>query len=197
MNTNTEQAEGLSMGQAIEQAADEKAAGMAALLVQVEATEGAADGQGTGQDGQHQGEQEPQRAPLSVEFADAITTAVTMLEPIFPTLGKVYTPATVERIGMATERVCIKRGWLQNGLFGGQTEELMLAAVLVPVALSTWAAVKADLIAAKVAEKPWLSWVQRVRGWFGGGREASQEKGKVPDMTPGAATVTMGTVAPA
>lgn len=195
MNTNTstqptstdspEQAEGLSMGQAVE-AASEQAASLAALQAQA--------GPEVGQDGQPveqgQGEHvEPERVPLSVEIAEAIGAGVTLLAPIFPTLAKVYTPQTVERLSVATERVCVKRGWLSGGLFGGQSEEIVLAAVLIPVGLSTWAAIRADLTAAHIDSKPWLSWVGRVRGWFAGKRREDEEP-----KQPGANTVTVGTV---
>lgn len=195
MNTNnstqptstasTEQAEGLSMGQAVE-AATEQAASLAALQAQA--------GPEVGQDGQPveqgQGEPiEPERVPLSVEIAEAIGAGVTLLAPIFPTLAKVYTPQTVERLSVATERVCVKRGWLSGGLFGGQSEEIVLAAVLIPVGLSTWAAIRADLTAAHIDSKPWLSWVGRVRGWFAGKRREDDEP-----KQPGANTVTVGTV---
>lgn len=132
-------------------------------------------------------EQEPQRAPLRVELADAITASVTLLEPFFPTLPTVYSPPTVQRLAAATEAVCVKRGWLANGLFGGASEEVMLAAVVIPVGLATWGAVRADLIRAKIEEKPWLSWLARVTGW-------SKRKAKpIPAEKPGAAAVTMGT----
>lgn len=190
-NTHTEQGEGLSMGQALEQASEadsEMAASLAALQAQA--------GPEPGQEGQQGAEgmeaQEHERVPLSVELADAIAMGVNVLAPMFPTLERVYTQQTVQRLAVATERVCNKRGWLQGGLFGGQSEEVMLAAVLVPVALSTWAAIKADLIAARIEQKPWLSWAAKVRGWFGGGKRAKAED-EAP-QEPGAATVAMGTV---
>lgn len=196
-NTSTEQAEGLSMGQAIEQGsegASEQAASLAALVAQA----GPEPGQeGAQQGAEGAGQQEPERVPLSVELADAIAAGVTLLAPVFPTLERVYTQQTVQRLAVATERVCVKRGWLQNGLFGGASEELMLAAVVLPVALSTWAAVKADLIAARIEQKPWLSWVAKVRGWFGGDRREREKAQAEAMQEPGAASVTVGTVAPA
>lgn len=183
--TSTEPAEGLSMGQAVE-ADSEQAASLAALTAQA--------GPEVGQEGQPveqgQGEAvEPERPPLWLEIEEAIGAGVTLIEPIFPTLGKVYTKDTVRRIAVSTERVCVKRGWLSGGLFGGQSEEIVLAAVLIPVGLSTWAAIRADLTAAHIAQKPWLSWVGRVRGWFAGKRREDDEP-----KQPGANTVTVGTV---
>jgi hypothetical protein len=174
--TNTEQAEGLSMGQAVEQADNEQAAALASLMSKVEPEQGAAPAglNYSGADGAGV-DQEPQRVPLAEEIGDAINAAVSMLEPIFPTLQKVYTPAKVQAIGKATERV--------------------LAGVLVPIAFGTWAAVRSDLVAARVAEKPWIGWAQRVRGWFGGKRQ-DEGQGEA-SAAPGAASVTLGTVAAA
>lgn len=174
---------------------DERAAGLSALMAEVEQPQTPGQGQG---EGQGQGaEIEPQAVPLSVEIADAITASVALLSPMFPTLEKVYTDQTVQRLSVATERVCVKRGWLQNGLFGGASDELMLAAVAVPVALSTWSAIRADLVAAHVEARPWLSWTQKVRGWVGGLFKRKERQEDQPQDVPGASVVTVGTVAPA
>lgn len=193
MNTNTE-AQGQDAGAAVV-LEDERAAGLSALLAQVEPQ--AAPGAGSGGPEGQGGEVEPQAVPLSVEIAEAITASVTLLSPMFPTLERVYTEQTVQRLSVATERVCVKRGWLQNGLFGGASDELMLAAVAVPVALSTWSAIRADLVAAHVEARPWLSWTQKVRGWVGGLFKRKERQEGEQEATPGASTVTVGTVAPA
>lgn len=170
-----------------ESEAAEKAASMGALMVLAEQEPQPA---GAVVMAQPQAiEQEPPRAPLRVELADAITASVTLLEPFFPTLPTVYSPPTVQRLAVATEAVCVKRGWLANGLFGGASEEVMLAAVVIPVGLATWGAVRADLIRAKIEEKPWLSWLARVTGWS---KRKAQAKA-IPAEKPGAAAVSMGT----
>lgn len=193
MNTNNE-TQGQDVGAAVAPD-DERAAGLSALMAEVEQPQTPGQGQG---EGQGQGaEIEPQAVPLSVEIADAITASVALLSPMFPTLEKVYTEQTVQRLSVATERVCVKRGWLQNGLFGGASDELMLAAVAVPVALSTWSAIRADLVAAHVEARPWLSWTQKVRGWVGGLFKRKERQEDQPQEVPGANVVTVGTVAPA
>ncbi|WP_290874940.1 hypothetical protein [Aquabacterium sp.] len=191
MNTTTEHTEDTTQASG----PDEMAAGLAALQLKAADDPGAIVPTAPATGAQvAQVEQAPPVA-LSVEIGDAITAGVTLLGPIFPSLGRVYTPETVQRLAVSTEAVCVKRGWLAGGLFGGRAEEVVLAAVLIPVTLSTWAAVKHDLIKARMEEKPWLGWLARVTGW---GRKAKAKA--VPQDRPGAAVASVGTaveVAPA
>lgn len=99
-------------------------------------------------------EQEP-AAPavdLAGELAGLLLTVSAVLKPALPSLEKIYTEEKCASAGAALAAVCNKRGWLQGGVVGGYGEELAALAVVGPMAIATYAGVKADMAAHK--EKP-------------------------------------------
>lgn len=92
------------------------------------------------------GQGEPAAAgpdPLS-EIDGMIQIVVGLLGPVYPSLAKVYTPATRQQLAGAIVPVMEKHGWSLGSLYGEWAEEITLAMVALPVGLATWAAVKAD-----------------------------------------------------
>ena len=98
------------------------------------------------------------RAPLAEELAGLLMMLSGMASPLFPSLGKIYTPETCAAVGGAIAPVCDKYGWLQNGMGGEWGPEIMCVAVVGPIGYATVLAVKNDIAArdakddAKVAQ---------------------------------------------
>lgn len=86
---------------------------------------------------------------LGGELAGLLQVVAGILTPALPSLGAIYTEANCQAAGAAVASVCNKHGWLQGGILGGYAEELAAVAVLGPMAMATYAGVKADLAKAK------------------------------------------------
>lgn len=84
---------------------------------------------------------------LAAEIGGLLTLLSEMAAPAFPSLKKIYTPQTIERASGSIAAVCNKHGWLSGGVMGGWAEEITAAAVLVPLAATTYAGIKADIAA--------------------------------------------------
>lgn len=97
---------------------------------------------------------EPPRPDLAQEITGLVTVAVTVLEPMFPSLKATYTQEVTQAAAQAIAGVCNKRGWMQGGMMGEWGEEIACAAIVGPLAFSTWQGIRADLEArAKAAKK--------------------------------------------
>ena len=84
----------------------------------------------------------------------ALTLAfVAMASPIFPSLGRIYTEQTTEAATNAAAAVCIKHGWLQDGVMGEWGEEIAAAVVILPLAFATVQGVKGDLAEARAKQQ--------------------------------------------
>lgn len=90
-------------------------------------------------------EQEPEAEPLAVQIAGLLGMVVGLAGPVFPSLQMIYTPETIERVGLALAPVCDKHGWLQGGIGGKYKEELMAIAIVGPLAWATYAGVSQDI----------------------------------------------------
>lgn len=129
-------------------------ASQAADLAALEATAATLD---SGAPGAPEPEPEPAAPPvdLAAELSGLVSAVVGMLAPAYPTVAALYTPATIETAAGAVARVCQKHGWLQGGVMGEYSEEITAAAILLPLAIGTVAAVKADNAArANAGKKP-------------------------------------------
>lgn len=87
----------------------------------------------------------PVGTDLAAEIAGLLSSFVLIAKPLLPGLGDVYTTETVAAVSEAVSRVCMKHGWLTDGLMGNWGEEIAAAAVLLPVGLATYQAVKKDV----------------------------------------------------
>lgn len=89
----------------------------------------------------------PQGPDLAAEIGGLVRTVVAVFAPMLPSLPGIYTDATVDTAAGAVAKVCQKHGWLQDGVFGEFGEEITCAMILIPLAVQTNAAVRADLAA--------------------------------------------------
>lgn len=97
--------------------------------------------------------QEVAAAPdLAGELGGAITMAVGMLGPMFPSVQRIYTPEVVTAVSGSVAAVCNKHGWLQDGLMGRYGEEIGCLAVVGPVAVMTYKGIQADIAARQPAQ---------------------------------------------
>lgn len=129
-------------------------------------------------------EPEPQGPDLAREIAGLVTVAVATLGPMFPSLKGIYTKEVTEAAAQAIAGVCNKHGWMQGGLMGKWGEEIACAAIVGPLALTTWQGIRADLAARAPAKAP-----ERLEG--------VNLAAKAPTETPGSKTVTFGAPAAA
>lgn len=89
-------------------------------------------------------EVEPAGPDLGTEIAGAVTMAVALLGPIYPSLKEIYTPETTQAAAGAVAAVCNKHGWLQGGMMGEYGEEITCLLIVGPLALATYKGVQAD-----------------------------------------------------
>ncbi len=109
-----------------------------------------ADGAQPGAAGSAPGEKpDSLSVPLDQEISGLVQVIAKMLTPIFPSLPRVYTDQNCAAIGVSVAAVCKKRGWLPNGIGGEYAAEVQAAFILVPIAISTALAVRADMQAAQ------------------------------------------------
>lgn len=86
------------------------------------------------------------------ELSALLTILSGLFTPIFPCLAKIYTPDTVRNLADSFVPVMTKRGWSTGGILGRFGEEVAFCAVAFPVALATYAGIKADVEAANSAQ---------------------------------------------
>ena len=98
---------------------------------------------------------EPARAPLDAEISGLLQMLSKVVAPILPTVAEIYTAETCATIGAAIAPVCIKHRSMQDGIGGRYGEEILAAAVVLPIAWATVEAARGDLAARKpAAPKP-------------------------------------------
>ena len=90
-------------------------------------------------------------AMLSTEIDSLLQMVVSVLTPALPSLREIYTSEVTQTLAETTARVCVKHGWLQDGIGGKYAEEIALAAVALPIALATYSGIKGDI--AKMKQK--------------------------------------------
>jgi hypothetical protein len=103
-----------------------------------------------------EGDTGPEAGPLntSENIQAVVTTVVTVLSPMFPSLQKVYTPEVVQAVGDATAPLANKYNLNILGWLTKYQEEIAFATVMIPVGMSTYGAVLHDLQAKDQAEEP-------------------------------------------
>lgn len=90
---------------------------------------------------------------LATELEGLIKVAVATLAPMFPSLRETYTPEVTTAAASAIAAVCNKHGWMQGGMFGEWGEEIACAAIVGPLALTTYQGISHDMAAAKARAK--------------------------------------------
>lgn len=90
---------------------------------------------------------------LAEEIAGLVTLAVKVLAPVFPSLPGIYTEEMTGAAAGAVGAVCEKHGWFAGGIAGKYGEELAAALVVGPLAVQTYAAMKADIEKRRAIEK--------------------------------------------
>lgn len=139
----------------------EQAADLAALEAAA-ATAGPEPGSPEAMQIQQQGSAEK----IAGELAALVLAFVAMAKPILPSLSEIYTPDATQVAAHAVAGICVKHGWLGDGLMGEWGEEIAAAVVLVPMGVATYQGIRGDL---------------------------EKRKPKQPDLiAPGAKTVTAG-----
>ena len=123
---------------------------------------------------------------LAQELAGLVTVAVVTLTPLFPSLKDTYTPEVTQAAAGAIAAVCNKHGWMQGGMMGEWGEEIACAAIVGPLAFSTWQGIRADLEARAATAKQIES-----RGLR---QEGPELEAPAPAQQAGAKTVTFGAV---
>ncbi len=88
---------------------------------------------------------EPEPLNNAEHVQAVISTAVTVLTPMFPSLQKVYTPEVTKALADATVPLANKYqvnvlGWMQRW-----AEEIAFATIAIPVGMSTYGAIMHDL----------------------------------------------------
>lgn len=107
---------------------------------------------GTQEQGTALVEQVPEGPGLANELEGAISMAVGIMGPLFPTVVGIYTPEVTKAVSGSVAAVCEKHGWLQDGLMGRYGEEIACMAVVGPVAFATYKAVQTDIAARQPAQ---------------------------------------------
>ena len=91
-------------------------------------------------------------ADLTKEITGLISVLVAMAGPLFPSLVTLYTPEVIQAAGGAIAAVCEKRGWMTGGIFGEWGEEIACAAIVGPLAFSSYQGIQSDMKARKKPE---------------------------------------------
>lgn len=91
-------------------------------------------------------------AKITEELAGLVLMLAAMSAPLLPSLPRIYTPEVTQAAAAAVAAVCVKHGWLDDGLTGRWGEEVAAGAILLPLAFATYQGIRADLAAAKKTE---------------------------------------------
>jgi|GEM_PF-3324912 len=86
-------------------------------------------------------------ADLAGEIAGLVQAFTAVAKPILPCLVEIYTPDVSQQAAQAVAAVCVKHGWLPDGLMGRYGEEVAAAVVLLPLGVATYHGVKRDIAA--------------------------------------------------
>jgi hypothetical protein len=90
---------------------------------------------------------------LQAEIGGLLDVVVRTLRPALPSVAALYTPEVVRSVSEVTAALCVKHGWLSDGLFGAYQEEIAAAVVLVPLAISTREAALRDIEALRARKR--------------------------------------------
>lgn len=101
---------------------------------------------------QGQGEQVTQSAPLHEEVGGLLKMMAAMVKPALPSVSAIYTDEVCGAVGNAVAPVCQKYGWLQGGIGGQYSAEILCLAVVGPLAWATVQAAKSDLAAGRAKQ---------------------------------------------
>lgn len=124
--------------------------------------------------------------PLSKEIAGVLAMVVGVVGPMFPSIKTIYTKEVCEAVGEAVEPVCVKHGWLADGIGGKYGEEMMALMVVGPLAYATYVGVQSDIAARKKTSQA-ESQTPLPLG---------QQAGPTADIAPSEAALVMGKVVP-
>lgn len=83
------------------------------------------------------------------EVTALLKTVADMLTPAFPSLAKIYTPETCQRLGDAAAPVMTKYGWTVGGFFEQWGAEIALIGAALPIGIATAQGIRADIAARK------------------------------------------------
>jgi hypothetical protein len=87
------------------------------------------------------------------EIAGLLDSLLAVFGAALPSVKAIYTPEVIQAASGAVARVCVKRGWLTDGM-GQYSEEISCALIVVPLAVQTVQAVKKDLPALTKPAEP-------------------------------------------
>lgn len=82
---------------------------------------------------------------LAKEISGLIGVIVATVGPMFPSLVLIYTDDVTKTAGGAIAAVCDKHGWMQAGMFGEFGEEIACAAIIGPLAFTSYKGIQADI----------------------------------------------------
>lgn len=125
------------------------------------------------------------QARIKGELSGLINTFVGLAGPMLPSLKVIYTPTATDQAADAVAAVCVKHGWLEDGIMQGYQEEITAAFILAPLGIATYHGVKGDIAAIKRLENKTQD-------------TPASQAAPVPGsyQEPGSRTVTFGTVQP-
>lgn len=129
-------------------------------------------GEGAAQPGQEGAA--PQGTPRlspGEEVAAALFMLGNMVAPVLPSVAKIYTADTCQKIAEGIDPVCRKYGWFQTGF--QWAAEVQAAITVLPIAMATAVALKHDVAVLKAAKA--AREAEKAEG-----REAAKPEG-VPD----------------
>lgn len=86
---------------------------------------------------------------IADELTGLVLSFVNIAGPMLPSLPKIYTPATTQAAAQSVALVCVKHGWLKEGITKGHGEEVAAAMILLPLGFATYKGLKADIEAMK------------------------------------------------
>lgn len=124
---------------------------------------------------------------LAKELSGLVTVAVVTLSPLFPSLKDTYTPEVTQAAAGAIAAVCEKHGWLSGGMMGEWGEEIACAAIVGPLAFSTYQGIRVDLEARARTVKQIEARTLR--------QDGPELTAPAPQATAGSKTVSFGGVA--
>jgi len=98
---------------------------------------------------------EPATVDPLAEARDLIQFSVTLLAPLYPSVERIYTKDTQEKLAKVSAPLMAKYGLTLSGLFEKWGAEINFALVAIPLALETAKGIRADLDAVKAEhQKP-------------------------------------------
>jgi len=98
---------------------------------------------------------EPAAVDPLAEARDLIQFSVTLLAPLYPSVERIYTKDTQEKLAKVSAPLMAKYGLTLSGLFEKWGAEINFALVAIPLALETAKGIRADLDAVKAEhQKP-------------------------------------------